>query len=1501
MKISARIIGSVVALLVGGAIVVELPAVQKKVADKVLDRLNESIDGEISCSSIRLYPLNTLVIKGLTIIDKKPYVEDIYNRGWTPSDTLLRVGRLSATFSVSGLLKKEGIHLGRVQLSDADFHLVTEPLGSLKKTSNLQRVFHLKQKDEDAETVIGPDIFDARSFKADNLRFRLTSYLKEKKEHSGKCINYEDLDARAQLKARRLKFSGSRLTAEVETLSISEKTGYKAELGGDLSVGPGKTEIKELRIKDKWSDVRLPLFSMSYKNSLAFKHFVDEVSFGAKIENTLISYRTIQAFAWQLPNCRLLAEIRNADVEGPVNDLDVRAFDFTDRTSGVMGKINCRIVDVANADARRQRGRTDFSLDAGVSDFRFTKESLTTFLAFFAEKIDFSRLSPGHHYTFNGNCSGKLSRLAVNGRLDSDIGSAATSMLISNIAVKKEPIEIYGTLSAIELNIGKLLGIKVLGSITAESEMHATLKKGAPSLSIESLLCSQLEAAGYCYSGISVDGRLDKKSFKGTIDCNDPNLMLDFNGAVNFPGQSEDKLLDFRAGIRHANLHAINLDRRGEVSNLSLKISSDYAGNNTDGTKGCIRISDIILENDGGTNHIGDINVIMNSKGNEYSLSMNSEFADASFKGGESFGTFISDLQAISIARHLPSLYKDGGESLTFSGGEYEAGIDFHDSRKLLAFAMPGLYIADSTSFRLGIKENGVLDGRIRSPRLAFEKNYIKAADISLNNQEESLNFKILNDELKAAGILLTNGSIQARARADSTSIGINYDSSRGEDNYGELYVNSLIYRSGHDNLGIKIHTLPSRIKTMGHMCEFTESHIELDRDRVAIDTLKALFNGHDVTLSGGISRSRKDSLNIDLNNLDLSAISTLIGNDDAYSGFINGSGSVISPLDSTMKAFIDICIDSLGLSGRSFDQVRMNAGWNNVKKAVEFEINGMDKDNENPELKGLFTPKSKGIDILANMNRFDIVFIQPFLKGKLSDMSGYLNGHAHVYSTPNSLKFTSERTSFENLTTRISYTNVPYTFDGPFNLDDNVITIHDVTMTDRSGGIGLLSGTITLNKDEGAVIDAALQTESLEILDLPDSPNRNIAGKLSARGDIKVSGPLRNLLIEGSAGTVGNGNVRISTGTAIATRENRILTFKEKEKPIDPYETMIAELPAKKKSGNISLKLKTSINNETQASVTLDKATGNGFSAHGSGLVGIDMETGNGKMNLTGDYLIENGKFHFEVPGIVNKDFSIRRGSTIKFNGDVKQSDLDIHAVYNMKTSLSTLLADTTATNRRPVECIINITGKVNNPEIGFNIKVDDLDPGTKTRVDAALNTDDKIQKQFIALLVMGSFLPDEQSGVVNSSNILYSNVSEIMSGQLNNIFQKLGIPLDLGLGYQQTNTGQNMFDVAISTQLFNNRVVVDGTVGNRQYKTSGNTSSVVGDINIEVKLDKTGTIRLRMFSHSADEHTSFIDYSQRNGLGISFQKEFDRLRDIFRQKKKAPDTRQKKFIINE
>ncbi|MEF9931593.1 MAG: hypothetical protein RR770_04765, partial [Bacteroidales bacterium] len=155
------------------------------------------------------------------------------------------------------------------------------------------------------------------------------------------------------------------------------------------------------------------------------------------------------------------------------------------------------------------------------------------------------------------------------------------------------------------------------------------------------------------------------------------------------------------------------------------------------------------------------------------------------------------------------------------------------------------------------------------------------------------------------------------------------------------------------------------------------------------------------------------------------------------------------------------------------------------------------------------------------------------------------------------------------------------------------------------------------------------------------------------------------------------------------------------------------------------------------------------------------------------------------------------------------------------------------------------------------------------------------------MALLVSGGFIPDEQSGIANNSTILYSNASEILSNQLNNIFQQLGIPLDLGLNYQPGDKGSNIFDVAVSTQLFNNRVLINGNIGNDPYANTNNRD-VIGNIDIEVKLDKNGRLRLDLFSHAADKYSNYLDDKQRSGIGFGYQQEFNNFKEIFKKRTK-------------
>ena len=468
----------------------------------------------------------------------------------------------------------------------------------------------------------------------------------------------------------------------------------------------------------------------------------------------------------------------------------------------------------------------------------------------------------------------------------------------------------------------------------------------------------------------------------------------------------------------------------------------------------------------------------------------------------------------------------------------------------------------------------------------------------------------------------------------------------------------------------------------------------------------------------------------------------------------------------------------------------------------------------------------------------------------------------------------------------RIAYTNVPYYAGGTFHLDSKGVYFDDIRVRDRFNGTGNVTGSINWDHFRDISFDTHIRVNNIEGIDIPESMAENFYGNIFGTGNVTITGPLSSIRLDVDAVTSRRGQLHIPiSAEENAGKGTNLLKFTEVENGIhiDPYEAMMTDMQKKEEKDNDFLvTLKVGASQDVEAFVEIDKASGNVLSGRGSGV--IELEVSDDIFNINGDYTLTGGNYKFVAMGLVSRDFQIQDGSTIRFNGDIMESTLDINAIYKTKASLSTLIADTTSVaNRRTVECGISITDQISNPRLSFSIEIPDLDPTIKSRVESALSTEDKVQKQFLSLILSNSFLPDEQSGIVNNSSMLYSNVTEMLANQLSNIFQKLDIPLDLGLNYQPSDKGTDIFDVAVSTQLFNNRVVVNGSVGNKQYNTGG-TQDVVGDLDIEIKLNRSGSFRLNLFSHSADSYTNFLDNSQRNGVGLPYQTEFNSFKQFFR-----------------
>jgi hypothetical protein len=423
----------------------------------------------------------------------------------------------------------------------------------------------------------------------------------------------------------------------------------------------------------------------------------------------------------------------------------------------------------------------------------------------------------------------------------------------------------------------------------------------------------------------------------------------------------------------------------------------------------------------------------------------------------------------------------------------------------------------------------------------------------------------------------------------------------------------------------------------------------------------------------------------------------------------------------------------------------------------------------------------------------------------------------------------------------------------------------------------------------------------NLECINTTEKDNENFYGLAYGTGNISITGPIQKILMDISVTTNRNTAIHIPLpNTSVASRTNLLSFVAPPEERVENeyYNEYGYVVPVKsqdvKKSTELEVKLKTRVNTDAELLIEIDKSVGDVIRSYGNGLVNIDVNPSRDIFTVHGDYIINRGFYTFVLQGIFKRDFSIKDGGNLSFNGDILKTRLDLTAIYNTKASVNTLIADTSSvSNRRNVECSITMQGELLNPRLGFGINIPDIDPSTKARVDAALNTDDKVVKQVMSLLVSGSFIPDIQSSIVNNSTLLYSNATEVLSNQINNIFNQLDIPLDFSFNYQPGQNGRDIFDAAISAQLFDNRVIVNGNIGSSRY--TNQNSDVVGDIDVEIKLDDKGRFRAKAFSHSADQYSNYLDNSQRSGVGLVYQEEFNSFRELFNRLFRSKKKREK------
>ena len=1484
---------AVISVIIAGALVIQLPRVQTAIADKAVRTVSEKLDGEISFEKIHFKPFNTLVIKNVVILDRHP-ATDPDNPTAPQIDTFFRAGYIIAKISLEGLLDDESIKINRVYVGNAQMNLVLENFADPAiegKYNNLSRIFRLTKKEVRVEPK-DRELFCIKKVEIENMGFALINKSSKKNLYRGE-IDWNNLDIKnLNLKAEDMRFDNGIMYAGVEQMSFRERTGFHVhEMSGSTRVGRGKTIVEDLEIKDEYSDLKLPLFMMSYDSIEAFQDFIALVKLDADIETSELDFRTIVYFAPQLKDNELKATV-SGRMSGCVNDFHVSDVFIDSHAGGFTGTVNGRVYGIPEVE--------QLGIDAKLKNMSFTAEGLGKFISEWSrgKDLDFSKIGKGVTFLGEASAKGLLNNLDTWAHLCSDAGCVNAAVRLDDVIDTTKAITISGHVKTEDLDMGRILDNDMIGPVSISTGLSARLEEQI-AVDIDSLRIKRLNFNKYDYSDIQARGKYDGLSMNGTVISKDPNLNFIFQGGYAKSEKSQNTVYQFNASIGHADLHATNFDKRGK-SIVQLRTSANFTKTRKGNLLGRIDIGNIMLENKGGRYEIGDVILTSHSSDNKYTARLNSKFANGQYSGSASLLDFLKDLKGITIDREIPALAADN--SYEWKGNTYDLNFVCHDIQKVLSFAAPGLYVENGTSLTAKINEKGEFKADITSGRFAFKRNYLKGFNMTLDNSGDALNGVVTCNEISAATIVMNDNLLQLHANDNHFGAGFSFENHGDSNARGEFIVSGDVSREDESKI-FDIRIMPSSFHYNSREWNIQPSGIRIEDGNINIDSFGAISGEQSVSLHGAASDNAGDVLSLYLERFDISILNAFLPNDFGIKGTATGLASLTSPIDDK-EINVDMICDSSYVANIPLGELELGMTWNEDDECFDFHTRNDLMGRRSIDVAGQFSPRVKTLYAGASFDHFDVGYAQPLLSSIFSEMHGSLSGDIALSGPLDMLRISSRDTRLDDVTLKVGYTGVPYKATGPFHINENGVFFDNISITDRFNGRGRVNGSIDYDHFRDITFNTQIRADEIEAVNLREKENEYFYGNIYASGDITITGPTNCILMEVDAATAKNGNLHIPIISSLtSSKGTNLLKFKELDNfnEIDPYEIFVQRTVAENKSDNeFIVKLSVDTDKNTEAFVEIDKSSGNVLSGRGSGR--LTMEASSELFNINGDYTIDSGNYKFVAGALVNKDFLIQQGSSIRFGGEILNSTLDIDAIYKTKTSLSTLISDTTSVaNRRVVDCGISIKDKLSNPQLSFSIEIPDLDPTIKSRVESALSTEDKVQKQFLSLLLTNNFLPDEQSGIVNNSSSLYSSVTEMMANQLNNIFQKLDIPLDLGLKYQPNDRGNDIFDVAVSTQLFNNRVVVNGNIGNKQYSSGSTQNDVVGDIDIEIKLNRSGSFRLNLFSHSADQYSNYLDNSQRNGVGVTYQTEFNTFRQFFKNIFSSKEKRQAAKIAEE
>ncbi|PKP32188.1 MAG: hypothetical protein CVU00_11930 [Bacteroidetes bacterium HGW-Bacteroidetes-17] len=1291
-------------------------------------------------------------------------------------------------------------------------------------------------------------------------------------------IVVDDID----LDLANLRFIGDTVLFEINKLNAIEKSGFLIkQFSGEFALSEKMLEAKKIKIETNQSELDFD-FKFSYNDFSAYEEFIDKVMIDARLRNSTINLADLGFFAPELFEMNDEIFI-NTSFKGTVEDFtaDQLRFKFGSSTE-FEGKISMKgLPNIENT-----------YTDLIINKFYTSAKDLANF----AIPIDGKFLAlPAEIYEF-GECSivGYLNGMFKNFTSDLDLNTEIGS-LSANINMNTQDslgMTFYnGHFQSLSFDLGKMLKIpEYLGTMNLDLDFNGSgLTNEDIKLKLDGVI-SSVELMQNNYNQIIINGELADKKFDGHLDVTDENIDFQFNGSVDFNKDIPE--FNFNTDIQHANLYKINLLKYDSTATLSTQLNLNYAGINLDDLEGMIQVSNTVYEQNNKIYMLDNLTLNSNYDGlRNKIIELRSDYIDADIKGKFKFAELFASVESM-IGQYIPRFFYDSiNIEPTLPSQNLDFEINFKNSDALTDLLYPSLKIAPNSKIA-GHYYTDLNSVYVQANSSEIELMGIKFYDWYLKTDNDAKAFLILTGskdvvfktatENDSTSFGLENFNLLASVQNDSINYRIAWnDTETRDDNKG--YLSGYFKFNNRTEFEMKLKKADFIINNKAWNIDLN-SHLAFDKSLFSIDSLNIFSDKQSLFLTGAVSEQADDTLKVIFRNWDLSSFDLLINDPNLnVDGIIDGEIQLMDLYDSP-KVTARLGIAQLALNEQQLGRGVIRSTWNNANNSLEasFDIINIGNAGEGKVfgLAGTYFPNrdEHNLDFGIDLSNLDLQILSPYVSDFMSELEGLASGRLLLDGSLSKPRIIGN-VNLMRTAVKIDYTNVKYSLSNEIKFRENEIQFDHVVLYDTLGNQAICQGKITHEYFDNFKLDINIKPQKVLGLNTNKSQNSMFYGTAFASGDVNIRGPLDEIVIDIAVRSERGTQIKIPISYDSEMTETNYIVF------VNSADTVSKPIDYKVDLSGLSLNLNLSVTQDADIELFLPYKMGN-IRADGSGDINITVNS-RGDFEIIGDYFIHQGTFLFTLQNLVSRRFSILEGGKISWTGNPYEAELDIKTLYKTKASLAGF--DIENDRRYNIDCFLDLSQQLSDPTIHFSIAIPNIDKEDEQKVFAQLDTENEAQmnQQMISLLVLGSF--SSSANMTPSAGEIGASSINVLSNQLSNWLSQISKDFDIGINYRPSGAyTEQEVEVALSTQLFNNRVLIDGNFGVLGNQQSSNTSGIVGDVNVEVKITDDGRFRIKVFNRSninSAYNTNTLDdrspYTQ--GVGIFYRREFDNFGDLF------------------